>query len=127
MRTISVRIRGRAWRSTSSIACANFVRDGAWRSTSSIACANFVRDGAWRSTPSIACANFVRDATGPGDLRRGEAVPRPAAGELLALRLVELDLAQPHGGRGDLDALVLAQPLERQVEGQPAMGDEAHE
>src|SRR5207249_2822480 len=91
MRMISVRIRGRAWQSTSSIACANFVREGLWR------------------------------------LPGGQAVARPPAGELLAPSLVELDLAHADRRRRDLHALVLAQPLQRHVEGELPMRDEPHQ
>jgi hypothetical protein len=37
-------------------------------------------------------------------------------GRLQARRLVELCLAQPHGAGGDLDALILAQKLQRLIE-----------
>ena len=60
-----------------------------------------------------------------GAVRRGVGAGPPR--RLDAVGLVEHDLAQPHGLRRHLDALVLAQELERLVERQRAVGHEAHE
>ena len=71
---------------------------------------------------------------GQGGAQRAQGAPRRplTAGARAprgpdALGLVEHDLAQPHRVRGDLDALVGAQQLERLVERELAVGDQAHE
>ena len=58
----------------------------------------------------------------PADFRRflGALGLRALARGLLALHLIEHGLAQAHVVRGDLDALVLAQELQRLVERQRA-------
>jgi nickel/cobalt transporter (NiCoT) family protein len=66
-----------------------------------------------------------RQSPRPARARSGATRERP--GSLLPRGLVELHLAQPDHLRRDLDALVLAQELERLVERQLPLGHEAHQ
>src|SRR3954467_2368654 len=68
----------------------------------------------------------ARDPEHAALLLRGRARLRAARG-LRALVGVQQPLPQPHGLRRDLDALVLAQPLQRLVERQPPGRHEALE
>src|SRR3954468_21270327 len=73
-----------------------------------------------------AASGGPRTSRSPSAGARG-AVARAVARELGTLGLVERDLAQADRLGRDLDALVLAQPLQRGVERVLAVGHEAHE